>query len=112
MNNIAQEILRLTEFWYKYVGMDDHKDRDCRFTITETWEYGHFPKYEVEHYGYIAGEHRVEAKDLEEATEKLYEMLVEIIKEKQDFAKGKLENPDDWNEIQIKQAKRILKFKI
>jgi len=34
--------------------MDDHcKDKDCHWTIIETWSYGQTPHYMIEHNGYI-----------------------------------------------------------
>lgn len=109
---LEEKLLRLTSFWYEYVGMDHHKDRDCRFTITETWEYGELPKYKIEHYGYIADEYEEEAEDLNEASEKLYQMLKKIITEEKKSACEKLQEPDLWDEIQLKKAKKIIDFEI
>ena len=57
MNNTYQqnkrEITRLTKVWYEYVGMDHHKDCDCHWYISKTWNYGNKPIYVVQHYGYV-----------------------------------------------------------
>ena len=49
-----QRLLKLTEFWYDYVGCDHHKDRDCHFYINQVWSYGQEPYYRIEHYGYMS----------------------------------------------------------
>ena len=47
-----EEIIRLTNLWYRYVGMDHHKDRDCHFYIECAYSYGDSPKYYAYHNGY------------------------------------------------------------
>lgn len=51
---VEEEITQLTEQWYRYVGLDHHKDRDCHFYIEKVWSYGEPPKYRALHGGYIA----------------------------------------------------------
>jgi len=74
-----KNLLRLTEFWYEFVGQDHHKDRDCHFYINQVWSYGRPPVYRVEHYGYISElTKELESKTFdkfEEAYEALYDWL-------------------------------------
>ncbi len=74
-----KNLLRLTEFWYDYVGQDHHKDRDCHFFINQFWSYGRPPVYRIEHYGYISELPEVSAdrtfETFEEAYDHLYEWL-------------------------------------
>ena len=51
--SLEEEIISLTAKWYKYVGMDHHKDRDCHWYITKTYSYGQEPYYEAHHNGYV-----------------------------------------------------------
>lgn len=50
---LEEEIMVLTEKWYKYVNLDHHKDRDCHWYITKTYSYGEEAYYEAHHSGYI-----------------------------------------------------------
>jgi len=50
---LEQEIIKLTEKWYRYVNLDHHKDRDCHWYITKTYSYGDEAYYEAHHSGYI-----------------------------------------------------------
>jgi hypothetical protein len=74
-----KNLLRLTEFWYEFVGQDHHKDRDCHFYINQVWSYGRPPVYRVEHYGYISElTKELESKTFDkfdEAYEALYDWL-------------------------------------
>ena len=54
METTDEKITRLTAFWYEYVNIDHHKDRDCHFYITKHWAYGDPPTYAARHEGYIA----------------------------------------------------------
>ena len=51
---LEEEIILLTAKWYKYVGMDHHKDRDCHWYITKTYSYGQEPYWIASHHGYRA----------------------------------------------------------
>jgi len=46
-------IKKLSEKWYKLIGGDHHKDRDCHFQIVKEWSYGDHPKWYATHNGYI-----------------------------------------------------------
>ena len=50
---LEEEIVSLTQKWYRYVSLDHHKDRDCHWYITKTYSYGEEPYYEAHHSGYI-----------------------------------------------------------
>lgn len=50
---LEEEIIQLTQKWYKYVNLDHHKDRDCHWYITKTYSYGNEAYYEAHHSGYI-----------------------------------------------------------
>jgi hypothetical protein len=49
---LEEEIVELTDRWYRYVGMDHHKDRDCHWYITKTYSYGQEPYWVASHHGY------------------------------------------------------------
>jgi hypothetical protein len=53
MKLCIDRITKLTEEWYRLIGSDHHKDRDCHFYIETKWSYGDPPKYSVLHNGYI-----------------------------------------------------------
>jgi len=67
MNNAVEEITKLTEEWYKLIGGDHHKDRDCHWYIETKWSYGDHPKYIVRHYGYILDEVQIESSTYDQA---------------------------------------------
>lgn len=63
---LEEEITILTAKWYKYVGIDHHKDRDCHFWIEKKWSYGNPPKYSAHHHGYIGKYYDTQQFDTEE----------------------------------------------
>lgn len=113
-----KEILRLTQFWYKYVSLGHHKDRDCHFYIKETWSYGDPPTYSIGHEGYIAHDDdiydmfRAEYKTHKEAERALVDFLVVIILRQKEWAKEVLSKPKDWDGDQIKMAKLVSRFQL
>jgi hypothetical protein len=81
MNKI-DVITNLTEQWYKLIGKEHHKDKDCHFYIQTEWSYGNPPKYWVLHYGYIIHDFEGEQyNSYEEAQDGLIVFLQKIIKE-------------------------------
>jgi hypothetical protein len=56
MNELINDITKLTKEWYTLIGQDHHKDRDCHWYIETAWSYGYDPVYTIHHYGYILGE--------------------------------------------------------
>lgn len=52
---LEQQITELSLEYYKLVGIDHHKDRDCHWYIKRVWSYGSEPYWAVEHHGYIYG---------------------------------------------------------
>jgi hypothetical protein len=81
MENIIQEITKLTDEWYRLIGSDHHKDRDCHWYIETKWSYGQPPKYSVQHFGYILDEIVETWTDYNMALNRLKEILMEKIEE-------------------------------
>ena len=81
MENIIKKITNLTDEWYKLIGLDHHKDRDCHWYIETKWSYGQPPKYSVQHFGYILDDIVEECNSYDEALLKLKEILIEKIEE-------------------------------
>jgi hypothetical protein len=81
MENIIQEITKLTDEWYRLIGSDHHKDRDCHWYIETKWSYGQPPKYSVQHFGYILDEIVETWTDYNMALNRLKEILIEKIEE-------------------------------
>ena len=74
--NIEEEIDYLAKLWYRYVGLDHHKDRDCHFYVQKIWSYGDKPYYQCHHYGYIAEDFEgTKCDTLEEAQEELRDFV-------------------------------------
>ncbi len=81
MNNTIREITDLTEQWYKLIGSDHHKDRDCHWYIETKWSYGCSPVYIIRHYGYILDEIEETWTSYEAALNRLKEILTQKIEE-------------------------------
>lgn len=104
------KILKLTQLWYEMVGMNHHKDRDCHWTITETWSYGDEPYYEVDHYGYGGDEVHEKFESIEDARIGLEKAIEEAFQKELIWANEVVSTEHDWDEQQIKQAKRIIEI--
>ena len=81
MKDKIKSLTQLTDEWYKLIGKDHHKDRDCHFYINTVWSYGQDPVYRVEHYGYIVDEIEEDFYSYDEAVIFLEKKLKEIIKQ-------------------------------
>ena len=81
MNQIIKEITSLTDEWYRLIGGDHHKDRDCHWYIETKWSYGNPPTYTVQHWGYINDNITTEFNTYEEALIGLRDIMKEKIKE-------------------------------
>lgn len=81
MNNVVEEITKLTEEWYKLIGSDHHKDRDCHWYIETKWSYGSSPVYIIHHYGYILDEINETWSEYKLALNRLKEILEKEIEE-------------------------------
>jgi hypothetical protein len=92
MNHLIKEITDLTEQWYKLIGPDHHKDRDCHWYITTKWSHGRSPEYCIVHHGYILGELDETRQTYELALERLKELLTGEIKE---YIKDRNENDEE-----------------
>jgi hypothetical protein len=85
MENIINEITKLTIEWRSLAGKDHCKDRDFHWYIRTTWSYGKPPVYIVEHHGYILNEITEEYSTYEEALLGLKNILSEKIKEEKHY---------------------------
>jgi hypothetical protein len=83
MKDKIKTITQLTDEWYKLIGKDHHKDRDCHFYINTVWSYGQDPAYRVEHYGYLVDEIQEDFHSYDEAASFLEKKLKEIIKQEE-----------------------------
>ena len=83
MKDKIKTITQLTDEWYKLIGKDHHKDRDCHFYINTVWSYGQDPVYRVEHYGYLVDEIQEDFHSYDEAASFLEKKLKEIIKQEE-----------------------------
>lgn len=81
---LIQDITELTEEWYKLIGPDHHKDRDCHWYIETKWSYGNVPTYKVQHYGYILDTIDEEYDSYESALHGLKETLEYWIKQEKE----------------------------
>lgn len=88
MNNIIEDITKLTEEWYLLIGSDHHKDRDCHWYIETKWSYGYPPSYTVQHCGYILDEIDKEFDSYENALIGLKNILEREIKEYRDYIRN------------------------
>jgi hypothetical protein len=72
---LINDITKLTDEWYRLIGKDHHKDRDCHWYINTKWSYGNSPIYVVEHYGYVHDDVSIECETYETALIALKEEL-------------------------------------
>jgi hypothetical protein len=92
VENIIEEITKLTDEWYHLIGKDHHKDRDCHWYIETKWSYGYEPTYTVHHYGYILDKIEKEFDSYDKALIELREILKENIEEETQSQKENEEN--------------------
>jgi hypothetical protein len=87
MNNqtLIEEITKLGEEWYRAIGPSLHKDRDCHWYIETKWSYGQPSTYEVQHWGYILDDIKIECSSYEVALIELKKRLIKEIKEYKKF---------------------------
>jgi len=85
MDELVNEITRLTDEWYHLIGKDHHKDRDCHWYVETKWSYGDSPKYYVRHFGYILDDVEILGDCYKEALKKLKEFLINAIKEERKY---------------------------
>lgn len=108
---LIKEINRLTKFWYEYVSGDHHKDQDCHWSIEKRWSYGRKPYWLAFHWGYVFDGGEIRAKSYKKALKVLIGLLHRAVNEQKEWAKQVLEEPEEYNELQIKKAKAVKKFK-
>jgi hypothetical protein len=95
MNELINEITKLTEEWYFLIGKDHHKDRDCHWHIETKWSYGYAPIYMVYHHGYILNDIEIECSSYDEALKTLKDVLTEKIKQEKKFIEERRDE-DEW----------------
>jgi hypothetical protein len=81
MNELIKKITELTDKWYRLIGPDHHKDRDCHWYIETVWSYGNPPVYVIRHYGYIIDEIEETWSEYELALNRLKELIEKEIKQ-------------------------------
>jgi len=92
--SLEEEIILLTDKWYKYVGMDHHKDRDCHWYVTKTYSYGQEPYWEASHQGYRSEtwySHKCGTEELAETL--LRDRLKKLVEEALDHLRQDLDDP-------------------
>ena len=94
MENIIEEITKLTDEWRSLTGKGHCKDRDFHWYIETKWSYGQSPKYSVQHWGYILGDIVEDCDSYDEALVGLKNILIEKIAEEKKFEEENNEN--EW----------------
>ena len=94
MNNIIEQITKLTDEWYFLIGKCHHKDRDCHWYVETKWSYGQEPTYTVHHYGYILDKIEEEFQNYDDALIFLRDILKEKIEEERKHKEE--DNGDGW----------------
>lgn len=89
---LLEDVTDLTEQWYKLIGPDHHKDRDCHWYIETKWSYGRPPGYCIVHHGYIIGKLDETWQTYELALLRLKELLTIEIK---GYTKDRDENDEE-----------------
>jgi hypothetical protein len=92
MENIIEEITKLTDDWRSLGGKGHCKDRDFHWYIETKWSYGYPPVYTVQHYGYILDKIEKEFDSYDKALIELREILKENIEEEKKSQKENEEN--------------------
>lgn len=110
MEQLTKEILRLTETWYKYVGLLGHyKDRDCHWYIEADFAYGGPPIFRVRHSGYIGDGFEVTAMNWHEANRTLLDLVRDQFLDEREWAQNVVrEGLAEWDECQVEAAEFIL----
>jgi len=114
--NMKESIItQLTRVWYSLVGLDHHKDRDCHWSININYDYGDPPVFVLYHDGYVYYNSQLEKETYstyEDAENGLIDYLVDAIQKEKDWADHVLaDNPDNWEQCQVTNARTILKIK-
>jgi hypothetical protein len=96
MENIIEEITKLTVEWRSFSGKGHCKDKDFHWYIETKWSYGQPPKYSVQHHGYILHDfEEIECSSYEEALTVLRDTLKEKIEDERKFIEERNEE-DGW----------------
>ena len=76
MTPLEEEITKLSYIWYRFVGLDHHKDRDCHWYIQQYYSYGQPPYFQAQHWGYHTEFEGTKCTTIEEAQEELRDRLL------------------------------------
>jgi hypothetical protein len=96
MENLIEEITKLTVEWRSLSGKGHCKDKDFHWYIETKWSYGQPPKYSVQHHGYILHDfEEIECSSYEEALTVLRDTLKEKIEDERKFIEERNEE-DGW----------------
>ena len=107
---MEDKILKLTTLWYKYVGMDHHKERDCHWYIIKVWSYGGEPYYCIDHHGYIFSvtDNR-HCKTYEAAGKALCREIHKAFKKEMKWAASVIERENEYDVTQLDRARWLIK---
>lgn len=108
MDEVEQEILRLTGIWQTYVCYDHHKDRDGHWYIECDYAYGGPPEWRIKHYGYVGSEVDRKAPTYEAARLRLIDSIRREIRSQQKWAREALEDADEYGSSVRGAAEYIL----
>ena len=106
-----KEIERLTKFWYDTSDIL-YQDYDSHWCIEKRWSYGEKPIWVAYHKYYECEDREAKCNSYEEALNTLLCFIKEVIQERKEWAKQVLQEPKDYDESQIRQAIKIIEFKL
>lgn len=107
--SIEEEIIFLTDKWYKYVNIDHHKDRDCHWYIEKVWSYGDEPYYFASHHGYILDEWTSPKCETEELAQTLLRnKLKNELKEALYSLKDRDDEANEWFGISQEKLNEVI----
>jgi len=106
---LEQEITTLTAKWYKYVGFDHHKDRDCHWYIQKVWSYGEEPYYYAYHEGYVSERWQSPKCDTEELAQTLLRNhLAKLLSQEVERLRGLDQDELDWQSLTAEQRDKLV----
>ena len=97
LNRLSNEITEMGAAWYRYVGLDHHKDRDCHFMVEAIWSYGDPPKFRAYHEGYVGERfYGTDRKTMLESVRDLHQFMLGELRHAHKSATSSLANLQDW----------------
>lgn len=107
---LEEEITMLTAKWYKYVGFDHHKDRDCHWYIEKVWSYGEDPYYYAYHKGYVSERWQSPKCETEELAQTiLRDRLKKLLKSEVEHLQSMDEESLAWMGMSKEKLDKVLK---